>query len=437
MNTWRPWLANPSGGGYTKGMELSAFGNRLTRRSGISVLMDDLGRALARGSDTIMLGGGNPAHIPAVEEALRDSMQRLLDHPGGFEQAVGDYDPPTGHVPFVEAVADLLRGHFGWDIGPENICLTNGSQMAFFALFNLFAGPREDGRHKRILLPLAPEYIGYADVGLAREMFIAQRPQIELLEGRLFKYRVDFEALRIDEHIGAICISRPTNPTGNVLTDGELARLAELAAAHDVPLIIDNAYGAPFPNILFTEARPIYNEHTIVCMSLSKLGLPGVRTGIVVARPEVIGLLAEFNAVTSLAPAGLGAAMVTDLFRSGRIIELSRAVIRPYYERKADAVVALLREKLHDVEFHIHKPQGAFFVWLWFPRLGVSSQALYETLKDHGVLVVPGHYFFPGLSEPWEHTQQCIRLNYAGDEATVARGVDILATQVRRVCRNN
>ncbi|HEV59307.1 MAG TPA: aminotransferase class I/II-fold pyridoxal phosphate-dependent enzyme, partial [Phycisphaerales bacterium] len=274
------------------------------------------------------------------------------------------------------------------------------------------------------------------DVGLARQMFIAQRPQIELLEGRLFKYRVDFEALRIDERIGAMCVSRPTNPTGNVLTDGELARLGELAAAHEVPLIIDNAYGAPFPNILFTEARPIHNEHTIVCMSLSKLGLPGVRTGIVVARPEVIGLLAEFNAVTSLAPAGLGAAMVTDLFRSGRIIELSREVIRPYYERKAHAVVALLREKLDDVEFYIHKPQGAFFVWLWFPKLAVSSQTLYEALKDNGVLVVPGHYFFPGLTEPWEHTQQCIRLNYAGDEATVARGVDILAEQIRRLCRS-
>ena len=36
---------------------------------------------------------------------------------------------------------------------------------AFFFLFNLFAGEREDGTRARVLLPLAPEYIGYADVG--------------------------------------------------------------------------------------------------------------------------------------------------------------------------------------------------------------------------------------------------------------------------------
>jgi len=418
-------------------MELSAFGRRLMRRSGISVLMEDLGRALADGgSEVIMLGGGNPAHIPAVQAELRRCMRGLLDRPGGFEQAVGDYDPPTGNAAFVEAVAGLLREHFGWPIGPRNVCLTNGSQMAFFGLFNLFAGPTGDGCERKILLPLAPEYIGYAEVGLEGGIFTTRRPQIERLGGRLFKYHVDFDALDIDERIGAICVSRPTNPTGNVLTDAEMERLARLAAEHGIPLIIDNAYGTPFPHILFTEAQPIYDEHVVVCMSLSKLGLPAVRTGIVVAGEAVIGALAEFNAITSLAPSGLGAAMVTELVASGRIITLSREVIRPFYERKVQAVVEMLREKLGDVEFYVHKPEGALFVWVWFPTLAVSSQTLYEALKDNGVLVVPGHHFFPGLAEPWEHTQQCIRLNYAGDERAVERGIDILAAQVRRLCRD-
>ena len=57
---------------------------------------------------------------------------------------------------------------------------------------------------------------------------------------------------------------------------------------HGIPLIIDGAYGLPFPNILFSEARPHWNENTILVLSLSKLGLPGVRTGIVVAREEIV-----------------------------------------------------------------------------------------------------------------------------------------------------
>ena len=41
--------------------------------------------------------------------------------------------------------------------------------------------------------------------------------------------------------VGALCVSRPTNPTGNVLTDAELEQLRQLAAEHNVPLLIDGA----------------------------------------------------------------------------------------------------------------------------------------------------------------------------------------------------
>ena len=48
-------------------MNLSTFANRLTRGSGIGHLMEDLGAALVEGRDLLMLGGGNPAHIPEVQ----------------------------------------------------------------------------------------------------------------------------------------------------------------------------------------------------------------------------------------------------------------------------------------------------------------------------------------------------------------------------------
>ncbi len=48
------------------------------------------------------------------------------------------------------------------------------------------------------------------------------------------------------EETGMICVSRPTNPTGNVITDEELIKLDALANQHGVPLVIDNAYGVPF-----------------------------------------------------------------------------------------------------------------------------------------------------------------------------------------------
>ena len=411
-------------------MRVSKFGSKIAVTSGIGRLMDDL--ALAGGEDMLMLGGGNPAHIPPVQECFRRSMEKLLGGPGAFERTIGDYDPPQGNADFIDALCGLLNDQFGWDLRPQNVALTNGSQMAFFILFNLFAGQFDDGATKKILLPLAPEYIGYCDVGLTEDLFVANRPDIEHIDKHIFKYHVAFDKINIGDDIGAICVSRPTNPTGNVLTDSEVQKLTALARDHKIPLIIDNAYGMPFPNIVFTQATCTWDLNTILCMSLSKLGLPAARTGIVIANEEVISMVAKVNAVMSLAPGSLGASLATEMIRSRQILHLSAEVIRPFYQKKADAAVQQLHHGLDGLDFHIHKPEGAFFLWLWLRDLPITSARLYEKLKERGVVVVPGHYFFPGLAGPWRHKDECIRVNYSGDDNTVHKGIDIICDQVRR-----
>jgi len=413
-------------------MEISQFGRKIAVKSGIGQLMDDLADALSQGDDILMLGGGNPAHIPEVQAHFRAGMQKLLSEGREFERAIGNYDPPQGNAEFIKAVAELLSSEFNWDIGPENVALTTGSQSAFFMLFNIFAGAFEQSVSKKILLPLTPEYIGYCDVGVSDELFVSNRPRIEFIGEHIFKYRIDFDKVRIDETIGAICISRPTNPTGNCLTDSEVERLGTLAAENDIPLIIDNAYGTPFPNIIFADAKPFYSPNTIVCMSLSKLGLPGTRTGIVIACEEVIDMVAKINAVTNLAPGSIGAAIAAGLVRSGEIIRLSTDIIKPFYRKKVSLALEILREQLDGVDFYIHKPEGAFFLWLWLRDFPITTEKLYQRLKERDVLVVPGHYFFPGLKESWRHKQQCLRISYAQDEKTVTAGLKVIAEQIRR-----
>jgi valine--pyruvate aminotransferase len=413
-------------------LKLSKFGQNLLRTSGIKQLMDDLGTALAGSENMLMLGGGNPAHIPEVQQYFKQAMTDLMGRDGAFERVIGNYDTPQGNAAFIEELAGLLRREFGWNISARNIALTCGSQAAFFVLFNMFAGEFEDGSRKKILLPLAPEYIGYCDVGLEEDFFRAGKPRISHLEDNLFKYHIDFDQLALNEEIGAICASRPTNPTGNVLTDAEVEKLRDLARAHDIPLILDNAYGCPFPNIIFTEAQPVWDENIIVCMSLSKLGLPATRTGIVIAREEVINLITEMTAVSNLAPNGIGAALTTELVRTGQIIELSRNVIKPFYQQKSQQAVGQLREELAGCDFHIHKPEGALFLWLWLRDLPITSAQLYERLKQRNVLVVPGHYFFPGLTQPWPHKNECIRVTYSQSEETVTAGLKIIAEEVKQ-----
>ncbi len=414
-------------------MDLSEFGRRLSRVTGARELMDDLGAAMASEQPVMMLGGGNPAHIPEMLDVYRAQFRRVLEDDREFRRMVADYAPPAGETRFREALAGLLRREYGWPLEAANIALTGGSQTGFFMLFNLLAGQGAGGTMRRILLPLTPEYIGYADQGVSGEIFTARRPEIEHLPGRLFKYHVDFEALEHDPSIAGICLSRPTNPTGNVVTDAELAALRRLAREWGVPLIVDNAYGLPFPQILFTEATPVWDEHMILCMSLSKLGLPAIRTGIVIARPEIIEALTNMTAIMSLAVSSVGAVLLRELVVSGELMRLGREVIRPFYQQRVEQTLDWLHAALDGCEYHIHKPEGALFVWLWLPRLGVTSAELYARLKARGVYVLSGHYFFPGLADDgWPHRQQCLRITYARDAASVREGIRILGEEVRR-----
>jgi valine--pyruvate aminotransferase len=411
-------------------MKFSDFGRRYGGMSGTRQLMEDLGSALDGSLDVLMLGGGNPSHIPSVQELFRRRAAEVAADAQLFAQTVGNYDSPQGQREFVEALAALLRREYGWPITPRNIALTHGSQSAFFLLFNLFAG-KQQGRMQRILLPMTPEYIGYADVGLSEDMFDARRPQIELLEHHQFKYHVNLHDLAVSEDVGAMCVSRPTNPTGNVLTDTEVDALMAQAHKHDIPLIIDGAYGTPFPEIIFINARPVWNEQVVLCLSLSKIGLPGVRTGIVIAAEPIIDALTGMNAILHLSTGSVGPALALPMVKSGEVLRLSRELVNPYYRAKAARALTSIESLFDGCTYRVHRPEGAFFLWLWFEDLPVSSEELYYRLKARGVVILPGHHFFPGLREDWPHRQQCIRVSYTQDDAIVRRGLAIIADEIR------
>ncbi|WP_347363264.1 valine--pyruvate transaminase [Vibrio vulnificus] len=411
-------------------MQFSKFGEKFNQYSGITQLMDDLNDGL-RTPGAIMLGGGNPAAIPAMLEYFHQASENMLSN-GELLAALTNYDGPQGKDVFVKALARLLKDTYGWNISEKNISLTNGSQSGFFYLFNLFAGQQPGGSHKKILLPLAPEYIGYADAGIDEDIFVSYRPEIELLDNGLFKYHVDFEQLKLDESVAAICASRPTNPTGNVLTDEEIRKLDQLARDNQIPLIIDNAYGLPFPNIIFEDVEPFWNENTILCMSLSKLGLPGVRCGIVIANEAVTQALTNMNGIISLAPGSVGPALGHYMIEKEDLLHLSSEVIKPFYQQKSQRAVELLQAAMPDDRFRIHKPEGAIFLWLWFDELPITTMELYQRLKARGVLIVPGEYFFIGQEDNWEHAHQCLRMNYVQDDELMQKGIAIIAEEVNR-----
>lgn len=415
-------------------MKFSNWGERIRNGSGIGDLMDDLGSALAADAEQMdMLGGGNPAVIPELAKRWRELMHvMLVSEPERFDRMLGIYDTQQGNPRFCKAVAELFNSTFGWGLTTDNICITNGGQTAYYFLFNLLAGTADDGNKRKILFPCSPEYIGYADQAVEPDCFLSVPTKIELICEDRFKYHVDFDALpTATDNIAAACLSRPTNPTANVLSDAELQRLHAWCRERDILLVIDNAYGTPFPNLVYNDAQPFWGEGVVLTYSLSKLGLPGTRTGIVIGPPEVIEVLGSVNAIAGLANGNIGQQLTLPLFESGEILNLCAQYAQPYYQRRTEKAVAATQEAFQGIPHRIHLCEGAFFIWLWLPELVCGSAKVYEACKEAGVVVVPGHYFFYGLEAPWDHADQCLRISYAMDIEGFPEAIKKVAQVVR------
>ena len=208
--------------------------------------------------------------------------------------------------------------------------------------------------------------------------------------------------------------------------------------SHRIPLIIDSAYGAPFPGAIFTESSPFWNQDTIVTLSLSKLGLPGTRTGIVVGNAEVIRSLSSMVSIVGLANTNVGQAIVLPMIESGEILSVSTDVVRPFYRQKSEQAVAWVHELFDpDLPYRIHSSEGAFFLWLWFEGLPISSQTLYQRLKARNVLVVPGNYFFFGCDDhAWCHRNECLRVTFTMPDEVVQQGLKTIAEEVAAAYRS-
>jgi valine--pyruvate aminotransferase len=167
-------------------------------------------------------------------------------------------------------------------------------------------------------------------------------------------------------------------------------------------------------------------------LSLSKLGLPGARTGILVAGEALIEAYTNANTIVSLACGTLGPALAKALFHTGEILSISRDRVMPFYRERAQQAVDWFRAELAGLPFRIHRPEGAIFLWLWFEDLPITSAEFYQRLKARGVLVVPGEDFFIGIEEDWPHRHECLRVSYAQDSERVREGIRLIAEEARR-----
>jgi valine--pyruvate aminotransferase len=415
---------------------LTQFGEQMSHLTGVRAIMKDIIETLraGEGREFINLSAGNPVILPEVEQLWRDCTAELLASPE-YGEVVCRYGSSQGYQPLIEAVKQDFNRRYGLNLSDRNILITPGSQSLYFYAANAFAGRTTDGELKRMVMPLSPDYTGYGGISLVPEALLAYKPTLEIDEARhRFKYRPDFNQLAIDENTGCVIFSRPCNPTGNVLTDEELKKIADLGAPYDVPTIVDSAYAPPFPALNFTEMTPAFGGNIIHGMSLSKAGLPGERIGIAIADEGAIQILESFQTNLCIHSPRYGQAIAARAIASGSLGEIAETVIRPHYQEKFVILESTLDASMpKDLPWFLHRGEGAIFAWLWLKDLPMSDWEFYQKLKEVGVIVVPGSTFFPGLREEWAHKHQCIRISLTASADELRTGMQRLAKMTESV----
>ena len=415
---------------------LTQIGAQMSNLTGVRAIMKDIIETLRAGAgqEFINLSAGNPLILPEVEQLWRDCTAQLLASPE-YGEVVCRYGSSQGYAPLIEAIVKDFNQRYNLNLSDRQILITPGSQSLYFYAANAFGGYTADGDLKKIVLPLSPDYTGYGGVSLCPEALIAYKPTLDIDPiAHKFKYRPDFSQLTIAENTGCVIFSRPCNPTGNVLTDAEVKKIAGLAAPYDIPVLIDSAYGPPFPALNFTELTPIFGDNIMHCMSLSKVGLPGERIGIAIGNEDLIRVLESFQTNMCIHPSRYGQAIAAYAIESGALSEISTQIIRPFYKNKFAVVESTLEQAMpKNLPWFLHRGEGAIFAWLWLKDLPITDWEFYQKLKEVGVIVVPGSSFFPGLQEDWQHKHECIRISLTATDTEIATGMQRLAKVAEKV----
>ena len=321
---------------------------------------------------------GNPS-IPAPK-AVNDAMVKLLTETDPVK--LHGYTSAQGAPDVRATIAQSIKKRFGVEADPNLLYMTCGAAASLTISLNALCNK---GDEVIALAPFFPEYRVFVEKAGAK---------LVVAKCRESDFQIDFTALEaaITENTKAITVNSPNNPTGVVLSQETIEKLAELLNkkqaeyGKNIFIICDEpyrelAYGVEVPYI------PKFYDNTLVCYSYSKsLSLPGERIGYIFVAPTVANKNKVYVAICGAGRA-LGFVCAPSLlqFTVRDCVELASDVA--VYKKNRD----LLYNALTEYGYTAAKPDGAFYLFVKSPE--ADANAFCEKAKKYELLLVPSDSF--------------------------------------------
>ena len=367
-------------------------------------------RMRREGIEVIDFGAGEPDF--ATPAPIKAAAHTALDE--NFTR----YTPAAGIAELKRAVADRYRQDYGVDYKDNEVIITAGGKQALYNTALVLLGPGDEVITHAPYWPTLTEQIKLAD---AVPVLARTYPE----DGFAIRASTILEA--VTPRTRAIIINSPCNPTGALISEGELTQIAEAAAKRNIWIVVDLCYEKliydPVPHNLPKVLATLHRDQTVLCGSSSKAyAMTGWRCGWQVGPAEVIaasGALQSHSTsnVTSITQKAAVAALTGS--------QASVTAMLDEYRTRRDALHGWLTA---DPRLRCRKPAGAFYMFVDVSELlsidghRTSSAFVDALLEEQRVAVTPGEAFdAPGF----------IRISYATSMDSLREGSRRLLEFVR------
>ena len=344
--------------------------SKLLKQGAIRAMFD---RANAM-TDVISLGIGEP-DMP-TPKLVCDAAKEALD------KGITHYTPNAGTPSFREAIATKSYiKDLGYNPQTE-IIVTNGGMGARSLLFLVLLNDGDE------ILIQDPQWLNYvAQVKYCGGVPVRVPTDLE----HNFEMQPEVIESLITPKTKALMINTPNNPTGSVMSEETMRKIAEVCVKHDILVISDDVYNT----LLFEGEKAIsiasfpgMKERTVIVNSFSKsYAMTGWRIGFVAAPEVIVDRMTKcqenFNACAN-APGQYAATIALD---HPEVCEELRLV----FQRRREIILEGLK-KIDGVK--CNRPNGAFYVFADVSSFGLSSMDFCNRLlEEKKVVCIPGSAF--------------------------------------------
>ena len=297
------------------------------------------------GLDVVGFGAGEPDFD--TPRHIKDAAIKAIND--GFTK----YTPASGTLDLKKAICDKFKRENGLEYTVKNIVVSNGAKHALLNALGAIVNPGDE------VLFSSPYWVSYKEmVKISDGVPVI----IDTREEDNFKFTAEELEAAITDKTKALILNTPSNPTGMVYSESELAAIAEVVKKHDLFVISDEIY----EHLIYDMERPRsiatidgMKDRTIVVNGVSKtFAMTGWRIGYTAANEEITSLMANVQSHYTSNPNSIAqvAALAALTGPMDSVIEMKKA----FNERRLYMVERM--NKIPGVS--CIKPEGAFYVMM-------------------------------------------------------------------------